>query len=78
MSVVIIYGPQGCGKTSLAQQLKAHYGCDRIIEDWYPSRQVDLQDDDLVLTNLEPPFAVPGALAIKFAVAKADLEAGQS
>lgn len=63
MALVIIYGPQGSGKTKHAEALKQHFGCTRIVEwDERPQGQA-LRDGDLALTNLEPPFAVPGAKA---------------
>lgn len=29
---VIVYGPQGCGKTLNAEKLAAHFGCKNIVE----------------------------------------------
>lgn len=47
---VIIYGPQGCGKTTHAEKLARHFGKQQVIEadDW---RQPTFPDDALVLTN---------------------------
>ena len=61
MPLVIIYGPQGTGKGLHAEALKKHFGCQRIVEWDNPKRSEMLRDGDLALTNLEPPFAVPGA-----------------
>lgn len=32
---VIVYGPQGIGKTKHAKKLAAHFKCDRVVEDGY-------------------------------------------
>lgn len=57
---LIIYGPQGCGKTRNAQRLAAHFGLTHILDDdeeW--NEQRPLPADTLVLTNQE---GIPGAL----------------
>jgi Holliday junction resolvasome RuvABC ATP-dependent DNA helicase subunit len=46
---VVIYGPQGCGKTTHAAALARHYGKDRIVDDWVPGRPAPA--DTLALTN---------------------------
>ena len=33
-NIVVVHGPQGCGKTRNAQVLAAHFGCCRAEEDW--------------------------------------------
>lgn len=53
----IIYGPQGCGKTSNAKALAQHLGLSNIIDDWMPDDE--LPEDTLALTNAEN---VSGAL----------------
>ena len=65
MAIVIVHGPQGCGKTRNAQMLRARYGCRRIVDEWDGRRP--LQDGDLALTHREPPFAVHGAVVVGFA-----------
>jgi Holliday junction resolvasome RuvABC ATP-dependent DNA helicase subunit len=55
---IVIYGPQGCGKTTHAAALARHYGKTRIVDDWTPGGPVP--DDTLVLTN------VPHGRAISF------------
>ena len=54
---VIIYGPQGCGKTCRAIELATFYGKTRIIDDWQPG--MPLPSDALVLTSVE---GVEGAI----------------
>jgi replication-associated recombination protein RarA len=46
---IVVYGPQGCGKTTHAAALARHYGKTRIVDDWTPSRPVPA--DTLALTN---------------------------
>ena len=53
----IIYGPQGCGKTSNAKALAQFFGLNNIIDDWMCGDE--LPEDTLALTNAE---GVPGAL----------------
>ena len=48
-SPVVIYGPQGCGKTRNAQALAAHFGCSRIVDDW--DGQSKIEDGCLVLIS---------------------------
>lgn len=52
---VVIYGPQRCGKTANAQELREHFGLQSVIEDWDGHSSYPLQDT-LVLT--ENPDAV--------------------
>lgn len=39
---VIVYGPQACGKTTWAEVLRKHFGCDQIVDDWMPGDQIRL------------------------------------
>ncbi len=69
---VIIYGPQGCGKTSNAEALAKHFGLNHIIDDgedehgnsWHPGDPVP--DDALVLTNAP---GIDGAISFDEALA---------
>ncbi|HHA2922774.1 TPA: hypothetical protein ACOFDN_001117 [Stenotrophomonas maltophilia] len=47
---VVIYGPQRCGKTSNAQELRAHFGLHEVLDDWDGHTAYPLEDT-LVLTN---------------------------
>lgn len=40
---VIVYGPQGCGKSKNADRLAAYFGCKKIVEldDYKASGQID-------------------------------------
>lgn len=46
--MIIIHGPQGCGKTTYAQALAEHFGCSSIQDDWNGS---DAPIGELVLTS---------------------------
>jgi|AZIG01.1.fsa_nt_gi hypothetical protein len=51
MSMLILYAPQGAGKTRHAEALRKHYGCVRVVDDW---KVGDLAGEgDLMLTNDE-------------------------
>lgn len=53
---VVIYGPQGCGKSTHATRLAAHFGKTRIIDAWTPGSQ--LGADTLALTNVPHKGAI--------------------
>lgn len=53
---VVVYGPQGCGKTRHAKALAAHFGVERVIDDWMPGDPVD--PGALHLSQVEVPGAV--------------------
>lgn len=52
MSIVIVYGPQGCGKTRNSKQLLAHFKCRKIVDDWDGASR--LTNGDLALTYCSP------------------------
>lgn len=78
-TIIVIHGPQGCGKTRHAAALAAHFGAARIVDDW--NGRDALQPGDLALTNCERGFkvsAVPGErrfVPFSRAVAEAGLAA---
>lgn len=55
---IVVYGPQGCGKTRNKAALAAHFGLSNIIDDWSPGDT--LPEDTLALTNTP---GVEGAIA---------------
>lgn len=54
----LVYGPEGCGKTTNARAIAAALGLTEILDDWQPGMPVPTTKT-LVLTNAEgsfPPF----------------------
>ena len=84
---MIIYGPQGCGKTQHAEALRRHFKLARIVDgdDCRPNaysllnKPAEFQRGrTLYLTSLTPPpaaanAAVPSRLVLAFAAAMAQL-----
>ncbi len=68
MSIVIIHGPAGSGKTRRAQALLQHYGCKRVVDEW--DGRAPLNDGDLAITNIKPPYSIKGARLVDIATAK--------
>lgn len=57
MSIVVVVGPQGCGKAKNVRALQAHYGCRLLldgVDDW---RQARPAPGTLILSNESPPAA---------------------
>lgn len=48
---VVVYGPQGCGKTQNAERLRTCFGLDYVIDNWEGGELVPLHGA-LVLTSL--------------------------
>ena len=40
MNTVIVTGPQGSGKTLVAEKLRARFGCAAVVEDWWPGTSI--------------------------------------
>lgn len=59
---VIVYGPQGCGKTLLAQDIAKHFRLSRIVdaENLTPRFVEKNPADTLILTNEKPAWLDPG------------------
>ena len=34
VNTVVVYGPQGCGKSVRSAELMARFGCTRVQDDW--------------------------------------------
>ncbi|KQW96960.1 hypothetical protein ASC94_09130 [Massilia sp. Root418] len=69
-TALVIYGPQGCGKSRNAASLAKFYGKSVIYDyDEKPStrRLRSMPDETLVLTNEDVPGAVPFATAMRAA-----------
>lgn len=56
MSRIIVYGKQGCGKTTRISQFAAEYPEHSIVDDWDGKTQ--LEANTLALTHMPPPYAV--------------------
>lgn len=69
--IVVIHGPQGCGKTRNAQALAAHFGCSRIIDDWDGASP--LPEGALALTSATDINLPQRAMVLAFGVAMNDL-----
>lgn len=63
--IVIVHGPQACGKTRNSAALMKHFGCNKITDDWYNGR-CTLKPGTLALTTDAPPFDVKGAKVVSF------------
>lgn len=63
--IVIVSGPQGCGKTRFAEQLSDVFGCERIVDEW--DGESELQPGDLALTNAESFRAPANATTVTVA-----------
>ena len=50
---VIVYGPQGCGKTLNAEKLRKYFGCTHVVE-LDEQRRRQLHDGALHLTHEDP------------------------
>ncbi|MEW8000692.1 MAG: hypothetical protein AB2795_19275 [Candidatus Thiodiazotropha endolucinida] len=74
-NTVVVYGPQGCGKTMVAEQLKEHFGCTEVKDDEWDGSTL-LREGELALTNVPPPYAVSVQKIIKFESAMTDIRKG--
>lgn len=36
MTTVVLYGPQGSGKSKFVERIKSAYGIDDVVEEWVP------------------------------------------
>ncbi|WP_191126167.1 dATP/dGTP diphosphohydrolase domain-containing protein [Mesorhizobium sp. B2-1-2] len=79
MNTVIVYGPQGCGKTTNAEALLKHFGCEGIEDGWSLNEHIqagalhltDERADDLEIAH---KHGLPGHI-ISFADAMREIEA---
>lgn len=54
IQLIIIHGPQGCGKRRNADRFKAHFGADAVFDE--DSTAIDITKRIIFLTNAPPPF----------------------
>lgn len=65
MKSIIVFGPQGCGKSVQSAQLMRHFGATSVVEDWCPGD--GLQRGVLHLTHVRPPATLRGGCLYDFA-----------
>ena len=77
---LIVYGPQGCGKTTHAEKLRKHFGLDSVFDaddlqcrgDIYrymsdPAKGARIKSmNALILTNREPPPGYESRRVVSF------------
>jgi hypothetical protein len=49
--IVVIHGPARTGKTHNAEKFRRHFGCARIVDDWWTLKNSMVRDGDLLITN---------------------------
>ena len=72
---VIVYGPQGCGKSSNAGQLGQHFGVFSLIDDWEEGEAVP-PSDHLILTQATWAPVIPGGAVLVLSFDEAMRRAG--
>lgn len=68
----IVFGPQGCGKTTNAQAIASALGLEKIVDNWQPDMAVP--PDALVLTHHDGPFNHSPRRVLTYAAAIALVE----
>jgi hypothetical protein len=61
---VVVYGPQGCGKTQSAPELRQRFGSKRIVDPW--DGRSPLSPGDLALTHVSPPYPRCDAVVVSW------------
>lgn len=62
---LVIYGPQGCGKTQHAVALAKHFGLNIIYDGWHFGERIPLMNV-MALTNAEPQPEYAGLRVLSF------------
>lgn len=62
-NTIVVYGPQGCGKTRQAQTLAAQHGCESIVDEWHEGAA--LVPGALHLTNVRPSSLPQGVALVE-------------
>lgn len=57
---VIVFGPRCSGKTRHAEQLRMHFGMERIVDDWDGSRPFPTYGALVLTNNADPRIAARG------------------
>lgn len=73
---VLVYGPQGCGKTTNAERLRRHFGCTSVQDDglYLDGPQHKIVDGALHLTSKQPVTEIPDVRVLSFAEAMAEIK----
>lgn len=66
LAAVLVYGPQGCGKTTNAQRIRQALGLLHVIDDWQPG---DPKPADTLLLTCIDDEGLPRRRALSFAEA---------
>jgi hypothetical protein len=66
LAAVVVYGPQGCGKTTNAQRIRQALGLQHVIDDWHPG---DPKPADTLLLTCVDDDSLPRRRALSFAEA---------
>jgi len=56
---VIVYGPQGCGKTRHAERIRKHFGLDSIVDDFDPRKGMMLYGVLYLTCDMRAPMMRP-------------------
>lgn len=68
LGALIVYGPQGCGKTRNAEALRKAFGAKRIVDDWWPGDPAPR--GALLLTHADASELPPEAVSFDAAMAR--------
>ena len=68
MNIIILHGCRGLFMERRIPALLKYYGCKRVIEKWDGKRK--LEDGDIALTDIDPPFSIKGAKTVFASTAK--------
>lgn len=71
-SSVVIYGPQGCGKTMHAEALREHFELDQVVDEWDGQSRFP-HTGALVLTHNPNPDIKPGVRTLHFGAAMREM-----
>jgi DNA replication protein DnaC len=63
----IVFGPQGCGKTTNAQAIASALGLKKIVDNW--QQDTPVPPDALVLTSHDGPFSHSPRRVLTYAAA---------
>lgn len=74
---ILVFGPQGCGKTTNSHKLAQHFGLTKIVDNWLPEMPFP-QFTTLVLTTWMPPDHELNRRVYSFENAMKEMKGAQS